>query len=140
MTDPVTSLQPTVQAWADIVIKEFDNKVRLLHIHEGELVRSFVTHVLWHAGGNLQRVEFAFEYYGKFVDMGVGRGVNLQNRDAMIGAGATSRRPKPWFTDTFYKQLAVLRGILSERLAQNTQLAIVRNIRDAGSSADPIEL
>lgn len=140
MTDPVTSLQPTVQAWADIVLKEFDNKVRMLRIHEGKLVHSFVTHVLRHAGGNLQRVEFAFEYYGKFVDMGVGRGVNLQNRDAMIGVGATSRRLKPWFTDTFYKQLAVLRGILSERLAQNTQLAIVRNIRDAGSSADPIEL
>ena len=104
MTDPVTALQPTVQAWADIVLKEFDNKVRMLRIHDGELVRSFVTHVLWHAGGNLQRVEFAFAYYGKFVDMGVGR------------------------------------GILSERLAQNTQLAIVRNIRDAGSSADPIEL
>lgn len=140
MSDPIAELQPTVQAWADIVLKEFDKKVRMLHIHEGNLVNSFIAHVLWHAGGDLQRVEFAFEYYGKFVDMGTGRGVNMNNRDAMIGVGATTRRPKPWFTDTFYKQLAVLRGILSERLAQNTQLMIVRNVRDTGDLRKPMQL
>ncbi len=132
MNDEVLALGPTVQAWADIVIKEWDKKAVALRIGStGALVRSFVNHVLWNAGGDMQKVEFVFEYYGKFVDMGVGRGVNLGNRDARIGAGLTSRRPKPWFTATFYKEVAKLRYILSERTAGNIQLMIVRNIEDA---------
>lgn len=125
----ILALGPTVQAWADIVIKEWDKKMTALRIGStGTLLQSFANHVHWNAGGDMQKVEFVFEYYGKFVDMGVGNGVKLDNRDALIGVGLTGRRPKPWFTDTFYKEVAKLRYILSERTARNTQLMIVRNM------------
>lgn len=132
--DPL-ALEATVQAWADITIKEWITKVRALGIHDGALLSSFVNHVFWSAGGDLRRVEFAFLYYGKFVDMGVGNGVNKDTRDALISAGFTRRRPKPWFTSTFYNEVAVLRHKLSERLAQNTQLAIIHGLQ-GGIAAD----
>lgn len=127
--DKVFELSPTVQAWADIVLREWDKKATALGISDTHtLISSFNNHVQWHAAGNLQKVAFMFEYYGKFVDMGVGGRVNLDNRDALISAGMTSRRPKPWFTDTFYKEVAKLRYLLSERTAENIQLLIVREI------------
>lgn len=128
-SDRVFDLKPTVQAWADIVIKEWENKAAALGISgTGALLSSFVNHVQWHAAGDLQKIEFAFNYYGKFVDMGVGGNVNVDNRDALIGAGMTTRRPKPWFTDTFYKEVARLRHLLAERTAENIQLLIIREI------------
>lgn len=117
-------------AWADIVIKEWINKISLLGIEGTQLIASFTNHIAWAADGNAEKIVFAFEYYGKFTDMGVGNGVNVENRDVLIAAGLTRRRPKPWYTDTFYKQVARLRHLISERLAQQTQLMIVRNIQD----------
>lgn len=133
-------LSPTVQAWADITLKEFDKKMSALGIgNSGALAQSFVNHVNWSAGGDQQKVEFMFEYYGKFVDWGVGNGVNVDSRDAMINTGLTSRRKKPWFTAVFYKEAAKLRHILSERTRDNIQLLIVKNIQD-NSKPPPVEL
>lgn len=121
----------TIEAWADIVLKEWDKKASALGISDThELISSFVHHVHWHAGGDLQRIEFAFNYYGKFVDMGVGRGVSLDTRDAMIGTGLTTRRPKPWFTDTFYKEVAKLRYLIAERTSENIIFSIVRTLEE----------
>lgn len=128
-SDQVLELSPTVKAWADIVLREWDKKAAALGISDTRtLVSSFRNHVEWHAGGDLQKVAFMFEYYGKFVDMGVGGRINLDNRDTLISAGMTSRRPKPWFTDTFYKEVAKLRYLLAERTARNVQLLIIREI------------
>ena len=51
-------------------------------------------------------------------------------RSAMIAAGLTTRRPKPWLTDTFYKQLEVLRHLLEEKHAKRIEYLVVRNLDD----------
>lgn len=130
-----TTLNQTVESWADIVIKEWLKKVDSLGIGKSEgstgaLVQSFHQHVLTNAEGDPSRVLFAFEYYGLMVDYGVGRGVNLHDRDSMIAAGLTTRRPKTFHTDVFYKQLEVLRHLLEEKHAINIENLMVSTLSE----------
>ncbi len=126
-----TNIKLTVEAWADIVIKEFIKKANALNIgSSGASMNSFVNTVYTAAGGDPSRVVFAFEWYLKMVDYGVGKHVSLADRDGMIAGGMTRRRPKPWFTDTFYKQLEVLRHLLEEKNALGIERFVVRNIED----------
>lgn len=124
-------LKLTIEAWADIVVKEWIKKVEALGIgNTSLLVNSFTGTVYTAADGDPQRIVFAFEWYGKMVDYGVGKYVTLADRDGMIAGGMTRRRPKPFFTDVFYKQLAVLRHLLEEKYAAKAEWMIVRNWED----------
>lgn len=123
--NPIDGLEPTVKEWADLVIYEFEEKVRQYKIIDRRFTNSFESHVYWHSGGNLHKVEFLYDYYGKFVDMGVGRGVSLVTRDTQ-----TARKPKPWFSNVFYRRLGQLRGLISSRTAQNIQFFIAQSIED----------
>jgi len=133
-----TNLTLTVEAWADIVIKEWEKKIELLGIGVSwQLVDSFAQHVWVNANGDPSRVEFVFNYYGRFVDYGVGNHVPLYDRDAMIASGETKRRPKPWYSDTFFKQLEVLRHLIGEKTARNVEQMIVINGSDVNSTIAP---
>lgn len=126
-----TNIALTAEAWADIVIKEWLNKIRALNIHDsGPLVESFQNTVYSAANGDPSKITFMMEYYYKMVDYGVGKGVKLNDRDAMIAAGLTERRPKPFFTDVFYKQLAVLRHLLEDKYALKAEELIVLTLSD----------
>ncbi len=118
----------TVEAWAEIVVKEWLKKAAALNIPQGYLLNSFYSHVQANSNGDPSRVFFVFEWYGNMVDWGVGKGVTIANRDMMISAGLTKRRQKPFITDVFYKQLAVLRHLLEEKNAMNMERFIVNNI------------
>lgn len=124
-------ISATYAKWADIVIEKWIRKMEYFGIQGDQLVNSFVNDITWAADGSAEKIAFAFEYYGKFVDMGVGNGVNLDNRFMKIDTGLTRRRPKPWFSDVFYRQLAALRHLISERLAQQTQFMIANRVIDA---------
>jgi len=60
------------------------------------------------AQGDVLKIDFAFKYYGKFVDMGVGKGVEDRSGQGesdsrklegkMLG---NRRRPKKWYSRTF---------------------------------------
>jgi hypothetical protein len=129
------STQLTVEAWADIVIKEWHKKIEKYNIGStGQLSRSFVHHILSNAGGDPSRIEFAFEYYGKFVDWGVGKGVTIPDLTAMQSAGLTKRKQKPWFTEVFYLQVQILAQELSSAYAQATSVIIAANLESLGVS------
>lgn len=124
-------LRLTAEAWTEIVIREWEKKVESLMIGVSmQLVDSFTQHVYTQADGDPSKIRFAFEWYGKMVDYGVGKGVTLLDRDSMIAAGLTTRRPKPWYTDVFYKQLEVLRHLFEEKTAKRIERFIVRNLED----------
>ena len=75
------SQQEIAQAWAKITIIRWRIKMRNLKVQSsGELYRSFVFNVVSSAQGDLTKIEFAFNYYGKFVDMGVGKGTRIGDR------------------------------------------------------------
>jgi hypothetical protein len=122
-----TNIELTVEAWADIVINNWLSKVDAMKINDTySLSNSFIHHIISNAGGNIQRIEFAFNYYGKFVDMGVGKGVTLED----AGITETRRKPRLWYSPTFYAEFKKLVQILAEKYGIKGQMAIVENIDD----------
>lgn len=120
----------TMEAWAEIVIEIWEQQVEKMDIKDtGALLDSFYHSVHTNSGGNPERIEFAFNYYGKMVDMGVGGNVSLQNRDAMKALGKSTRKPKPWYSDTFGYQLHKLGEILSEKYAKKAALNVVETFQ-----------
>ena len=123
-----TTTTQTVEAWAEIVVKEWLKKAQVLNIHQGFLLQSFYAHVVNNSNGDPTRVQFAFEWYGNFVDWGVGKGVSVADKSNMQSAGLTTRREKPFISDVFFKQLAVLRHLLEQKNAMNMEKFIVTNL------------
>ena len=118
-----TNLGLTIEAWADIVIERWETKIERLRIgNTGNLAKSFYQHVQTQANGNPELIIFTFEYYGKFVDMGVGRGVPLSQVEFSY------RRPKPWYSKVFFSQLEKLKDILADKYGQKAQFAIITNV------------
>ena len=73
-----TDIKLTVEAWAEIVMERWLDKIDRLGIgYSMQLADSFQMEVISNAGGDVARIEFAFKYYGKFVDMGVGKYTKL---------------------------------------------------------------
>lgn len=122
-----TDLNLTLQAWADIVIQIWLDKIEKLRIYYTyQLADSFVNHIISHANGDVRRIEFAFNYYGKFVDMGVGRGVSLED----VQDPGNRRRPKPWYSKTFFSEVQKLRYLFAEKYARKAVIAIIENVDD----------
>ena len=118
----------TVEAWADIVIKNWRRKITELDIGvTGALYDSFQFEVLSHAGGNPERIDFAYEYYGRFVDMGVGRGVYVGNP----GDVKTSRKAKKWYSPVIYAQTQRLSELLAEKYSIIGAAIIKENIYES---------
>jgi hypothetical protein len=116
-----------VQAWADITLDRWLQKIDALKIHNTyELVNSFVHGVISDSGGDPERIEFAFKYYGKFVDMGVGKGISL----ADIGMRETKRRPKKWYSPVFYAEVKKLTLLLAQKFGRLGAVTICENIDD----------
>lgn len=120
--------EPRAQEWASNVIREWEYKVSALDIKGDDLIDSFKRHVGWNASGNSLLVKFAYDYVGRFVEWGVGNGVNLQIRDALISAGLTKRRPKPWMSEVFKKQVAIINRELTETLSRDIGIIVAKDL------------
>lgn len=139
-SQPKLSEREIARAWAQITIKRWRKKIDRLKIGQhssGELFRSFQYSVLASAGGDVQKIEFAFRYYGKFVDMGVGRGTKLSDQPMSRGMRKLSgkllgmkRVPKKWYSKTFYAETQKLIEILQEEYGHRGQVIISENIND----------
>jgi hypothetical protein len=144
-----TNLGLTVEAWADIVIERWERKIDLLKIgRTGNLAKSFAQHVNTQANGDVDLVTFTFEYYGKYVDMGVGRGMTAGSRNDLgesfyskrndLGQLHThSRVKKPWYSKVFFSELIKLREILAQKYAYKAQMAIITEVEQLNID-DPI--
>lgn len=120
--------EKTLQAWADIVIEKWETKIRRLRVQDtGELVRSFQAHLSVNSGGNTEKIVFTYLYYGKFPDMGVGKGVPLE----LVGKKGT-RRARPWMGKIFFSQLQQLGRIMAEKTGQQAVINIIEAIEAKG--------
>lgn len=122
-----TNIVETYQAWADIVIDNWEQKVHALGIsYSYDLVESFKNEVISEANGDAARIEFTFNYYGKFVDMGVGRGVSLEEASQTWHR----RKKKPWYSKVFFSEIKKLTDIVAEKYARKGAMMIVENMAD----------
>jgi hypothetical protein len=125
-----TDLKLTVEAWSDIVIKNWLAKIDRLGINYSfQLSDSFAHHVISSAGGDVQRIEFAFNFYGRMVDMGVGKGIKIAMVKERFAAGFR-RRPKPWYSATLYAEVKKLRDILQKKYAVKSTAATIEILNE----------
>ena len=123
-----TDYKLTLQAWADIVIEIWEDKIDKLNINDNhQLLESFTNHVITESNGNPKQIEFTFHYYGKFVDMGVGGNISMEN----LKSGYESKRqPKKWYSKVFFSQVKKLGFILAEKYAKQAALLVIENTDD----------
>jgi hypothetical protein len=67
----------------------------------GKLVASIKTHV------TAKTLELSFKHYGRFVDMGVSRGISLEEVKTL--GRQSGRRPKPFYSKPAYSEVALMR-------------------------------
>ena len=121
----MTGQSSTVEQWAATVLKIWSQKMSFYNISNArEHADRFTHHVISSANGDVSKVIFTFEYFLKFTDMGVGKGI--KKRD--VGKGG-NRKPKPWYTSTFLLEVKKLRNIMAARYANEGISVITNNIK-----------
>jgi hypothetical protein len=132
-----TNLNLTVDAWSQFVIERWKKKINALQIGYSQSLEDSLSREVFSSSGNISKVEFSFNYYGKFTDMGVGRGVSLGDvgslqSDRSLSGNETGnrRRPKKWHSKTFFTEVAKLKFILAENYAHAGTISIRESIDD----------
>jgi len=117
--DEVKPLETVVRNWAIITMDKFQENLMRNNIGEpdGALMRSFTTE-LQKNGNDSMTVIIKFLKYGRFVDMGVGRGQPLgaknvtRSRNGSRFEKSGFRHPKKWYGKTKTKSAYILNFIL----------------------------
>ena len=133
-----TNILETVRAWADIVEIIWRDKIIKLNILNTYALGDSLMHKIGVTAGDIPReIDFSFNYYGKFVDMGVGKGTKLgdvsENKVSRRLEGKNKgnlRRAKPWYASTMWAERKELTKILAEKYAHRASILIVENIDD----------
>lgn len=130
-----TDLRITVEAWTEILIDAWLDRIAKLNIGYYFQLEDSFEHEIIGNGSLPTEVRLMFKYYGKFVDMGVGRGIKLEdvksNRmDFSAGVGGSARRAKKWYSKTFYSEVMKLGEILARKYGRLGMLSIIENYDD----------
>ncbi len=111
----VIPLQDALSKWGTISIDKFQEQLVKLNVGEvdGNLMRSFVKEVEI-ANGDSWSVLIKFLKYGRFIDMGVGRGNPLGSPIVTIGGNRyrRGRQRKNWYSKVKTRETAILHFIL----------------------------
>jgi hypothetical protein len=114
-----------LEKWAAIVIEKFEFAISKYNlVYSGDLLRSFQAIVQSESGGDNALISFAFNYYLKMLDMGVGKGVSIAD------AGTGKRKKYPVFNKILYAEIMRLGELLTEMYAINGAKIIVYGIKD----------
>jgi hypothetical protein len=130
------NIQGTLEAWQKFTVKDWQKSIQKMRIGvTNDLYNSFINSLVQQSGGDVEKLIFIYKYYGKFPDMGVGRGVKVgdiaENRTVRgltgqkIGRG---RRAKKWYNKPFYSNLNRLSVILAEKYGTHIANTIVNEI------------
>jgi hypothetical protein len=140
MQSPQTKLSEgeVAEAWAKNTIIKWKKKLTSNKIGDtGTLLKSFKYNVLASAQGNVLKITLLFEYYGRFVDMGVGKGVKIGDVKESAGSRKLSgkmlgnrRRPKKWYSKTFHAEVMKLSEIFAKEYGHRGVVAITENLSD----------
>jgi hypothetical protein len=151
MGGPLVNLETALQKdrmisdWAKYTVQRLQESIydRESAAATRELMRSIKMELI-KAGGDIERVILKFLQYGRFYDMGVGRGVPI----GAAGSGAFSaarnndgtlkqyrRKPVKWFSPVYYREVQKFNQLyvelfregipvqIAEALTQNVTLA-----------------
>lgn len=128
------SSQHELEQWAENVIKAWVSKMDALGVlkdgNSGLLAKSFFYAIVWEARGAdrteyLHRIRFAFNFYGKLVDYGVGRGTDIKDRFQGGRSSATNpRKRKEWMREPWFAEMKKLRPIIMAQANQKLRIML----------------
>lgn len=114
----------TIEYWARYTVSDEQKSIRKFGIGHSHALISSLGYKTLEDADEIKAVELTLNYYGKFVDMGVGRGWKLEDISGnrmMYGAiGLKGRRAKKWLGKVVYTNIASLRHILMERYKEDS--------------------
>jgi hypothetical protein len=125
----------TVEAWLAFTLSNLRERIRALKIVDtGELLNSVQGFLVTAADGDVARLSIAYAIYGKYVDMGVGRGMGAGVRKANSDYARIrdergqlyrhSRQARPFSSKEIGRQSVRLGVLLSEYYGQTTIASI----------------
>lgn len=124
-----STMENTMRDFAQFTGEKFRKSIWSWDVrHEGDLYESVKTRVS--KGSSKITGSFSFNFYGRFADMGVGKGVTLIEQQTGRGLTANRnpsrilRKPKPWFTEVWYHQRHRLQEILARDIAKAATQAV----------------
>jgi hypothetical protein len=142
------NIRGTVIAWADFTIKAWREKMDKLIVGQSRDLENSFTRMLKLDKDGTGSVIFNFNFYGRFVDMGVGKGVNAGEkgdrtnlRNAMVKGRSKLTRglftemyglkrvPKKWYNKTLANRQHVLAELLADRYAINMAVVVKDQIQ-----------
>ena len=128
-------LRTSLDKWAKDTRKYLLKNISRLGLVKTGGLRSSLNYKITVSGKTSGRVQFSDKYYGKFLDMGVGRGQKLENVKSnreMIRAigqrGRKGRKPIKWFTATMNASQNILARMVAKRYGLFVHDEIVKNI------------
>lgn len=103
--------------WSNITVLKLKSSIQQNKIGKtGKLLNSFTTSV--NAGsGDYLKIMLTYLYYGKFVDMGVGNGINMA---AALRGGKFKRKRKLWYSKTIAKEMSKLTYFMAKSAGNQT--------------------
>ena len=121
-------LQHTLKMWAKITIKELRKSIVNKGAYDtGALYKSFRYNLTYGENGIPTKVSIGFDMHGRFIDMGVGNGVKIENvktnREIWRNLsrkekkGKKNREPIKWYSKKMYHQYQVAAEILTSKYA-----------------------
>lgn len=124
--------QLTIDYWARYTIADLQKSIRKKNIgRTHSLISSLKFH--YKSTGGEDTIELEFNGYGKFLDMGVGRGRKLgdlaYNREVYKAIGQKNKQHK-WLSKTAYKQIAALKGIMLSKYGEDLSSLIKESLED----------
>lgn len=131
----------TLVKWADITIKEFQKEMIKRNMSRNRLYRSFTYNIKYNSNGIPSEVSIGFLFHGRFVDMGVGKGVKLEDvkSNAEVWRSLTKherkkigkpRTRKPWYSKRAYREFMVLNVLLQREFGLSVSNTIEEQIND----------
>jgi hypothetical protein len=133
--EQVININGSLKAWAYITVKNWHQNLQKKKIGQsGDLDDSFKEEVKGEEPNEV--VTFLFNYYGKFVDMGVGKGVKMgdvkelsMSRRLLGRNSVTPRRAKKWYSKELSFQTYRLSKIMQEKYGRKAVGIIVEGLQ-----------
>ena len=112
-----------LKRWAQITVEKWEYNVASKNlIYSGELLNSFTIQISQDAGGDLALITFAFQYYIRMLDLGVGKGVSIDE------VRSSKRRKYNVYNRTFYAEFRRLVELLTEKYQEQGVTVISKNV------------
>lgn len=107
-----TPYEGLARKWTEITVLRLKSSLQTKKVGKtGKLLTSFAYSVSV-GNGEYIKILLSYMYYGKFVDMGVGKGINMATA---LSGGNFKRKRKVWYSQTIGKEITKLSFFMARK-------------------------